>query len=62
VAALLAKYVMFGIIRWSPSIDGRPYVLIPSQRRTDLNYIKWLAKRVGYIFIDAGPAVGTSIA
>jgi hypothetical protein len=67
VAAMLAKYVMFGIIPVIiPSIlidVPIPVFKIPSQRGTDLNYIKWLAKRVGYIFyLDPGPAVGTSIA
>ena len=67
VAAMLAKYVMFGIIPMIiPSIlidVPIPVFKIPSQRGTDLNYIKWLAKRVGYVFyLDPGPAVGSSTA
>jgi hypothetical protein len=67
VAAMLAKYVMFGIIPMIvPSIlidVPIPVFRIPSQRGTDLNYIKWLARRVGYVFyLEAGPNVGTSTA
>jgi hypothetical protein len=67
VAVMLAKYVMFGIIPMIiPSIlidFPIPVFQIPSQRGTDLNYIKRLARRVGYVFyLDPGPTVGTSIA
>ena len=67
VAAMLAKYIMFGIIPMIiPSIlidVPIPVFRIPSQRGTDLNYIKWLARRVGYVFyLDPGPAVGSSTA
>ena len=67
VAAILAKYLMFGIFPMIvPSIlidFPNPVVRIPFQRKTDLNYIKSLARRVGYVFyLDPGPAVGSSTA
>jgi hypothetical protein len=67
VALMLAKYLPFGVIPLViPSIlidVPIPVERIPNQRGTDLNYIRWLAKRVGYVFyLEPGPAVGTSVA
>jgi hypothetical protein len=63
VALLLAKYAILGIIPIIiPSIlidVPLPTSSIPSQRGTDLAYIKALANRVGYVFyIDPGPKPG----
>jgi hypothetical protein len=65
VAALVAKYSMFGVIPLiipSIMIDvPLPIDQIPSQQGTDLAYIRALADRVGYVFyIDPGPAPGIS--
>src|SRR5690349_17313029 len=53
VALMLAKYLPFGIIPLViPSIlldVPIPVERIPNQRGTDLNYIRWLAKRVSYV-------------
>lgn len=67
VALLLAKYAMYGVIPMiipSVLIDvPLPTDLIPSQQGTDLEYIRLLADRVGYVFyIIAGPVAGTSTA
>ncbi|MBX3330925.1 MAG: hypothetical protein KF722_11020 [Nitrospira sp.] len=67
VTLMLAKYLPFGVIPLViPSIlvdVPIPVERIPNQRGTDLNYIRWLAKRVGYVFyMEPGPAVGTSLA
>ena len=67
VALILAKYLPFGVIPLViPSIlidVPIPVERIPNQRGTDLSYIRWLAKRVGYVFyLEPGPAVGTSVA
>lgn len=67
VALMLAKYAFLGItplVLPSVLIDiPIPTNLIPSQRGTDLNYIKELAERVGYVFyIDPGPTPGVNIA
>jgi hypothetical protein len=67
VAAMLVKYIMFGIVPMIiPSIlidVPVPVFRIPSQRGTDLYYIKQLARRVGYVFyLEPGPSVGTSTA
>ena len=67
VALMLAKYLPFGVIPLViPSIlidVPIPVERIPNQRGTDLNYIRWLAKRVGYVFyLEPGPAIGTSVA
>jgi hypothetical protein len=67
IALLLAKYAFFGVI---PAIIPSllvdiplPIESIPSQKGTDLQYIKQLAEEVGYVFyIAAGPAAGTSTA
>ena len=65
VAMLLAKYAAFGIVPLIiPSIlidEPLPVDQIPGQQGTDLQYIRALADRVGYVFyLDPGPAPGTS--
>jgi hypothetical protein len=65
VALLLAKYAVFGVVPLiipSVMIDvPLPIDLIPGQQGTDLEYIRSLAERVGYVFyLDPGPAPGMS--
>jgi len=65
VALLLAKYAVFGVVPLiipSVMIDiPLPIDQIPSQQGTDLEYIRSLAERVGYVFyLDPGPAPGMS--
>jgi hypothetical protein len=65
VALLLAKYALFGIIPIIiPSVMINipiPVEQIPSQQGTDLEYIRYLAAQVGYVFyIAAGPVAGTN--
>ena len=67
VALLLAKYAFFGVLpAIIPSLlfdISLPIESIPSQKGTDLQYIKQLAEEVGYVFyIAAGPVAGTSTA
>ncbi len=67
VALLLAKYAFFGVIPLiipSIMIDiSLPIESIPGQQGTDLQYIRYMAEEVGYVFyISAGPAIGTSTA
>lgn len=67
VAIILAKYAVLGVIPLiipSIMIDiPIPTSRIPAQRGTDLEYIRLLADRVGYVFyLQAGPAPGTSTA
>ena len=67
VALLLAKYAFFGLIpKIIPSVMVDvpiPTERIPSQRGSDLAYIRLLASQVGYVFyIEPGPAPGTNIA
>jgi len=67
VAGMVAKYAMFGIIpKVLPSVlvaVPNPLETIPSQRGTDLAYIRRLASQVGYVFyIDPGPVAGMSFA
>ncbi|HEY5151335.1 MAG TPA: hypothetical protein VIJ23_16260 [Mycobacterium sp.] len=67
VALLLAKYLVFGVVPAivpSVLIDVPiPTSSIPSQTGTDLEYIKGLAERVGYVFyVDPGPVPGVNIA
>ena len=68
VALAVAKYApLYGIVPLvmpSVLIDvPNPTVEIPAQRGTDLNYIKTLADRVGYVFfIQPGPQPGKSLA
>ena len=67
VALLCAKYAPFGLIPMIipvlfPDVQI-PIDKIPSQRGTDLAYIRELARQVGYVFyVEPGPAVGTNIA
>jgi hypothetical protein len=63
VALLLAKYAVFGVVPLiipSIMIDvPLPVDQIPGQQGTDLEYIRTLADRVGYVFyLDPGPAPG----
>jgi hypothetical protein len=65
VLLLLAKYSVLGVIPLvipSVLIDvPLPIDRIPSQKGTDLEYIRFLAREAGYVFyIDPGPAPGTS--
>jgi hypothetical protein len=65
VALILAKYALFGVIPLiipSVLIDvPLPIDQIPSEQGTDLDYIRALANRVGYVFyIDPGPVPGVS--
>jgi hypothetical protein len=67
VALLLLKYAVLGIIPLvvpSVLIDvPLPTGNIPSQKGTDLAYIKDLAERVGYVFyIEPGPKAGMNTA
>jgi hypothetical protein len=67
VALLLAKYAFLGIVPLvipSVAIDVPiPTERFPSQRGSDLDYIRTLAERVGYVFyLDPGPAPGMSVA
>ncbi len=66
VALLLAKYAFLGIVPLViPSIAFDvpiPTNRIPTQQGDDLEYIRLLAARVGYVFyLDPGPAPGMSI-
>jgi hypothetical protein len=67
VAAIVAKYSLFGLIpivipRLFPDIPI-PTREIPSQKGTDLAHINQLAKDNGYVFyVSAGPVPGTNIA
>jgi hypothetical protein len=65
VALILAKYAFLGIVPMViPSIAldvPIPTNRVPSQQGSDLDYIRTLAERVGYVFyIDPGPAPGMS--
>lgn len=65
VALLLLKYAFLGIVPLIvPSIlidIPIPTNIIPSQRGTDLAYIKDLAEKVGYVFyLEPGPVPGVS--
>lgn len=67
VALLLAKYAFLGIVPLvipSIAIDVPiPTNRIPTQQGNDLEYIRLLAERVGYVFyLDPGPAPGSSTA
>jgi hypothetical protein len=67
VALILAKYAVFGVIPViipSVLIDvPLPIDQIPSEQGTDLDYIRALADRVGYVFyLNPGPTAGTSTA
>jgi hypothetical protein len=67
VALILAKYLPLGMVpAVAPSINidvPLPTQYIPSHMGTDLQYVNYLAKSVGYVFyIDPGPLPGMSIA
>ncbi|MHB1057972.1 MAG: hypothetical protein ACYC0F_08830 [Rhodanobacter sp.] len=67
VALLLAKYAFLGIVPLvipSIAIDVPiPTHSIPTQQGNDLEYIRLLAERVGYVFyLDPGPLPGMSTA
>ena len=67
VLAMLAKYAAFGIapIVIPPLFPGldNPLKEMPSQRGTDLAYIRELASNAGYVFyLEPGPAPGMSLA
>jgi hypothetical protein len=67
VYLILAKYAVVGIapIAIPPVIPdfSNPLEELPSQRGTDLAYIRELAQKVGYVFyVEPGPAPGSSIA
>lgn len=62
VALILAKYVPLGVLPViipSVNIDiPLPTAFIPSHMGTDLQYLKYLASRVGYVFfVDPDPAL-----
>jgi len=67
VYLIIAKYAVVGIapIAIPPVIPdiSNPLEELPSQRGTDLAYIRELAQKVGYVFyVEPGPAPGSSIA
>ncbi|WP_228536472.1 hypothetical protein [Nocardia sp. XZ_19_231] len=67
VALVLAKYAALGVVPLIiPSIMldvPIPTSRIPAQRGTDLEYLRLLAERVGYVFyLQPGPVPGTSTA
>jgi hypothetical protein len=67
VYAILAKYAAFGIVPLAvpPFIDDVPLPSheIPAQQGTDLQYLKLLADRCGYVFyVEPGPLPGQSLA
>jgi hypothetical protein len=65
VLTILAKYSVFGIIPEvvpviTPDIE-LPVERIPTQKGTDLAYIRQLAKEAGYVFyLEPGPVPGTT--
>ena len=67
VLAILAKYSVFGVVPMvipaiAPDVPI-PIDKIPTQKGTDLAYIRQLAKEAGYVFyIDPGPLPGVSTA
>lgn len=67
VAVILAKYLALGVVPLIvPSIlldVPIPTSRIPTHKGTDLEYVQWLAKRVGYVFyLQPGPEPGMSVA
>jgi hypothetical protein len=67
VALLLLKYAFLGIVPLiipSVLVDVViPTNQIPRHKGTDLKYIEYLARRVGYVFyLEPGPAPGVNIA
>jgi hypothetical protein len=67
VAAIIAKYALFGLIpvvvpTLFPDLP-LPTKEIPFEKGTDLAYLNQLAKENGYVFyVSAGPVPGTNIA
>jgi hypothetical protein len=67
VMAILAKYLIYGLV---PAVvppifpdQNLPTEQMPFQQGSDLDYINYLAKQVGYVFyIIPGPAPGANIA
>ena len=65
VLTILAKYAVFGVVPEvipvpAPDIPI-PMLQIPTQKKTDLQYIEALAQEVGYVFyMVPGPLPGTS--
>jgi hypothetical protein len=67
VNAILAKYAAFGIVPLAvpPFIEDVPMPThrVPTHQGTDLQYLKTLADRCGYVFyVEPGPLPGRSIA
>ncbi|WP_294539556.1 hypothetical protein [uncultured Rhodoblastus sp.] len=67
IAAILAKYAIFGVVPMViPSLFpdlNLPIQRIDFQKGTDLDYINQLAKENGYVFyVSAGPAPGMNLA
>jgi len=67
VMTILAKYAVFGMIPLviPPIVFDVPIptMRIPSQQDTDLNYIRELAHKAGYVFyVEPGPVPGTNTA
>jgi hypothetical protein len=67
VALILAKYAIVGMVPLivpSPIVNvPLPTEQIPKQLGTDLDYVRRLASRTGYVFyVDPGPSVGMSVA
>ena len=65
VLTILAKYAVFGVVPEvipvpAPDIPI-PMLQIPTQKKTDLQYIESLAQEIGYVFyMVPGPLPGTS--
>jgi hypothetical protein len=67
VMAILAKYMIYGLIPavLPPLMPDQPIPTdqMPFQQGTDLDYINYLAKKVGYVFyVIPGPVPGTNTA
>lgn len=67
VAAIVAKYALYGMVPLIiPSLFPDlplPIKEIPFQKGTDLNYVSTLAKENGYVFyVEPGPAPGMNVA
>jgi hypothetical protein len=67
VELILLKYALLGVIPLViPSVllfVPLPIDQIPSQKGSDLHYVRYLAEQAGYVFyIDAGPVLGSSTA
>ena len=67
IAVAIAKYAMYGMVpKVIPSVlmaVPNPLERIETQRGTDLQYIRRLAREAGYIFhVKPGPAPGMSVA